>query len=114
MEITDSKLIREIMSYCSLNSIDVDAFVNKITKKGFTIERYGMAPVVAQDNSTKVRKRTVPIVYSIDDVSEPVEIEQVPVVDEHPKPVSRKKEEPVPIKDTDVKEKRKKRIIQAK
>ena len=84
MEITDSKLIREIMSYCSLNSIDVDAFVNKITKKGFTIERYGMTPVVAQDSSAKVRKRTVPIVYDIDDVSEPVEIGQVPVVDEYP------------------------------
>lgn len=38
----DSKLLKEIESYCKMNDIDdVDGLINKMLKVGFDIEKYG-------------------------------------------------------------------------
>ena len=39
------KILDEIWEYCRLNKItDVDGFINKMVKQGFTVEKYGATP----------------------------------------------------------------------
>ena len=122
MEITDKKLIREIEAYCSMNNLDLQLFVDKIAKKGFTVERYGTSPVNMQAPSKKTEKKTKPVVYEIGTetvvselvVSEPEKLEP-PIVEKVPKKPVRKKKAEIPEPVVEEKEiKPKKRIIQAK
>jgi hypothetical protein len=47
-----SKLIEEITEYCETNNIeDIEAFMNKMLRNGFNIERYGEKPPWFQDNT---------------------------------------------------------------
>jgi len=74
MEITDSRLIRDIEEYCRVNEIsDITLFAEKMLKKGFNIEKYGMAPPIDEKDEV---------------VTAPVE-----PIREKPKRVSRKKQE---------------------
>ncbi len=42
----NSKLLGEIKLYCEMNGVDdVNAIVNKMLQRGFTIEKYGETPV---------------------------------------------------------------------
>ena len=40
----DNKLLSDIESYCRLNDLDVDKFVNDLLKKAFMLEKYGEKP----------------------------------------------------------------------
>lgn len=44
MKIKDN-LIKEIEEYCKANDLDVDTVINKIVKRGFSIEKFGATPV---------------------------------------------------------------------
>lgn len=45
-----SNLLTEIILYCKANSItDVDAFVLKLIKAGFTSEKYGSVPNITRE-----------------------------------------------------------------
>lgn len=47
MQIKDDKTIKEIKDYCRDNGIkDVNAFVLKMIRKGFTVEKFGEKPNV--------------------------------------------------------------------
>lgn len=47
MQIKDDKTIKEIKDYCRDNGIkDVNAFVLKMIRKGFTVEKFGEKPDV--------------------------------------------------------------------
>lgn len=42
----DSKLSRDISSFCSLNGIDEDKYLNELLKKAFMLDKYGDRPPV--------------------------------------------------------------------
>lgn len=45
MQLKDDKTIREIKDYCRDNGIkDINTFVLKIIRKGFTVEKFGERP----------------------------------------------------------------------
>ena len=42
----EDKLFKDIKSYCSINSLDIEAYINGILKKGFMLEKYGEKPSI--------------------------------------------------------------------
>ena len=42
----NKKLEGDIISYCKLNKLNIDKFVGKLIRDGFTVEKYGVKPVV--------------------------------------------------------------------
>lgn len=47
----DKKLYNEIKEYCKINNLRIGVFINEILKKGFYIEKYGMAPFSSLNKS---------------------------------------------------------------
>jgi len=69
-----NKLNNDIWDYCRLNSItDIDAFITKMVRDGFTIERYGYSP---ESNETPqvVEKEVIKEVEKIVEVSNDEEV----------------------------------------
>lgn len=40
------RLFKDIQSYCSINGLDIETYINDILKKSFMIEKYGEKPCV--------------------------------------------------------------------
>lgn len=51
------KLLKDIKSYCEINNIDINKFINTILKKAFLIEKYGEAPNILKQNNKKIDKQ---------------------------------------------------------
>lgn len=51
------KLLKDIKSYCEINNIDVNNFINTILKKAFLIEKYGETPNILKQNNKKIGKQ---------------------------------------------------------
>lgn len=51
MEI-NKKLLKDIQSYCKLNDLNEDDFLNGILKKAFLIEKYGDKPTIFNKQAT--------------------------------------------------------------
>ena len=58
MQVTiKDKLYKEIFSYCELNNLDVNEFINDLLKKNFMIEKYGEKPGIRkQQNSEPINE----------------------------------------------------------
>jgi hypothetical protein len=41
------KLFKDIQSYCSINDLDVETYINDMLKKSFMIEKYGNKPGIS-------------------------------------------------------------------
>ena len=54
------RLFKDIQSYCSINGLDIETYINDILKKSFMIEKYGEKPCVKP-----VKEKTEPINESI-------------------------------------------------
>ncbi len=50
------RLFKDIQSYCSINDLDIETYINDILKKSFMIEKYGEKPCVKP-----VKEKTEPI-----------------------------------------------------
>lgn len=50
------RLFKDIQSYCSINGLDIETYINDILKKSFMIEKYGEKPCVKS-----VKEKTEPI-----------------------------------------------------
>lgn len=50
------RLFKDIQSYCSINGLDIETYINDILKKSFMIEKYGEKPCVKP-----VKEKTEPI-----------------------------------------------------
>jgi len=87
------QLTDEIWEYCRANSItDIDGFITRMTRDGFTVERYGFRPEVAAPVPPK--KEEVSIETPI--VEEPKEeVKEQPKVE----PKEEVKEQPVVERD---------------
>lgn len=75
-----TKLKREIDEYCKANSIDdIDQFIIKVLKRGFTMEKYGMTPVLDKineafaDNISSMKVEIIPKV-SVQEINIDMEI----------------------------------------
>lgn len=67
------KLLDDIWEYCRLNSItDIDGFVIKMVRDGFTIEKYGYSPE-SSDTPQVVEKEVIKEVEKIVEVIKEVE-----------------------------------------
>lgn len=60
MEI-EKKLYSEIKDYCSINNLKIGDFVNKLLRKAFNIEKYGVAPPFLKENSVEKEENNKPI-----------------------------------------------------
>ena len=49
------RLFKDIQSYCSINDLDIETYINDMLKKSFMIEKYGEKPCVKP-----VKKETEP------------------------------------------------------
>jgi pentatricopeptide repeat protein len=57
----DATLLNEIIQYCELNNIDdVNRLINKMLKRGFTIEKFGDKPFAASQKPKDVIKEEIP------------------------------------------------------
>ena len=54
------RLFKDIQSYCSINGLDIETYINDILKKSFMIEKYGEKPCVKP-----VKEKTEPTNESI-------------------------------------------------
>lgn len=52
MEI-EKKLYDDIKSYCKLNNLKVNSFINNLLKKAFNVEKYGESPFVLKKNTSE-------------------------------------------------------------
>ena len=43
------KLYKDIVSYCELNELEIDTFINDLLKKSFMIEKYGEKPGISHE-----------------------------------------------------------------
>lgn len=50
MEI-EKKLYDDIKSYCKLNNLKVNTFINNLLRKAFNVEKYGESPFVLNKNT---------------------------------------------------------------
>ena len=51
----DKNLKEELVMYCKLNEIvDVDEFIEKCTKDGFVLDKYGVAPFLPKSQIQEV------------------------------------------------------------
>jgi len=41
------KLYKDILSYCELNDLDAEDYVNKLLQKNFNIDKYGEKPLLS-------------------------------------------------------------------
>lgn len=54
----DNKLLSDIESYCKLNGLDSDKFVNDLLKKAFMVEKYGEKPSFMMKKVEEKDKKT--------------------------------------------------------
>ena len=73
VEIKD-KLFKEITSYCEINNLEVEKYINDLLKKEFMIDKYGERP--------EVLEKPKPDVEAVDKVNDKV---NVPEEDFNPK-----------------------------
>jgi hypothetical protein len=67
------KLFKDIHSYCSINGLDVETYINDMLKKSFMIEKYGNKPGISVS-----KKETEPINEpKKEPISEPIKKETV-------------------------------------
>ena len=67
------RLFKDIQSYCSINGLDIETYINDILKKSFMIEKYGEKPCVKP-----VKEKTEPINDpKKEPISEPIKKETV-------------------------------------
>lgn len=67
------RLFKDIQSYCSINGLDIETYINDILKKSFMIEKYGEKPCVKP-----VKEKTEPINESKkESINEPIKTEIV-------------------------------------
>jgi len=51
----DKKILTDIKTYCELNSLnDVDSFINKCIKDGFTLDKWGVGPFLPKSQIQEV------------------------------------------------------------
>jgi hypothetical protein len=75
-----TNLKKEIDDFCKANNIeDIDQFIIKVLKRGFTMEKYGITPAfdkineVLADNVREIRVEVIPKV-SVQDINVEMEI----------------------------------------
>ena len=59
----NNKLLLDIESYCKINELNTEEFVNDLLKRAFMIEKYGEKPpfmVKSENTPKKVEIQTVP------------------------------------------------------
>ena len=116
MEI-EKRLLSDISSYCSLNDLDEDKYINSILKKAFMTDKYGDRPEIygsVHNNISVDEPRKIENSYSFtiqykEKVVKPKRNKKIEVVSETEavKPVSKQEEE---VKAEEAPKKRKRKL----
>ena len=74
----DKKLRKEFEEYCELNEIeDVEDFIGKCTKDGFTLDKYGVAPFLPKSQIQEIPVEKEVIKEVIVEVEKEVIVEKI-------------------------------------
>lgn len=91
----DNKLLKDIESYCSINCLDLDKYINGLLKKAFMTDKYGERPPFLEKKTGVIKE------------NESTETVVDEIVDKKPEkiiiPVETKKEEAIEDKEPEVK-----------
>ena len=52
----NKKLLSDITSYCVLNNLDLEVYINKLLKDAFLIDKYGSVPQIVKEEVKKPKK----------------------------------------------------------
>lgn len=89
----DSKLLKEITSYCKLNNIeDIDGLINKMLKVGFDIEKFGPNMSVNKPKIEEIKETKKNTTSTKKNTTKKVEKKKV-VEDKNPKVENNKSEQ---------------------
>ena len=55
----NKKLLSDIESYCKLNDLEVEKFINKLLRNAFTVEKYGDEPKILKEKKEPIIEEPV-------------------------------------------------------
>lgn len=89
------RLFKDIQSYCSINGLDIETYINDILKKSFMIEKYGEKPCVKP-----VKEKTEPINESIKtEIVETKKTKPIQIVKIRQEDITEREETAEPVKE---------------
>ena len=89
------RLFKDIQSYCSINGLDIETYINDILKKSFMIEKYGEKPCVKP-----VKEKTEPINESIKtEIVETKKTKPIQIVKNRQEDITEREETAEPVKE---------------
>ena len=89
------RLFKDIQSYCSINGLDIETYINDILKKSFMIEKYGEKPCVKP-----VKEKTEPINESIKtEIVETKKTKPIEIVKNRQEDITEREETAEPVKE---------------
>ena len=89
------RLFKVIQSYCSINGLDIETYINDILKKSFMIEKYGEKPCVKP-----VKEKTEPINESIKtEIVETKKTKPIQIVKIRQEDITEREETAEPVKE---------------
>lgn len=106
MQVTiKDKLYKDIVSYCELNGLEVNGFINDLLKKNFMIEKYGEKPGISKSQVSEPLK---PEIDAVKEMEKLLAVESKRAAREATKDIIQKSEDEVPVVTEQTKKKHRK------
>ena len=110
MQVTiKDKLYKDIVSYCELNGLEVNGFINDLLKKNFMIEKYGEKPGISKSQVSELLNELLkPEIDAVKEMEKLLAVESKRAAREATKDIIQKSEDEVPVVTEQTKKKHRK------